>query len=373
MARKRKNQGACGIEILEVGYYDIDSENRQNFTLFIKIKVNDYDKGKLDLLQGIISLKGIYKGHVFMNINSSILFINSGEDMSENIYYCYCDDLPLALHNYITINAQYSVIEILNYYLNVQLIGSFEENVPSVVLDKNYKLNLSHKNFTDSLELIDTKEYTFKEFECFQEMKYITESNEEDKIVCAEDLKNNFIAIVETGKIPERFNSKISQSNEPPVGQQLYQVKTTKQTISIRLNHPMYNLSAQSLIISITSTKQDLISGVSVQLYKKTRYSNAKISQKLDKFCLFAENFQQSILMNLPISIEDPTVHNEIEYKLLVKFVEPDLENEGSEELNPRSFFFNTSKTMQHGTKSVLSAEITGTLGVFYIPVLFKR
>lgn len=373
MSNPGNKQGVCGIEIVEVGYCNIDLENQGNFTLFIKIKVNEYDKENLDLLQGIISLKGIYKGHVFMNINSSILFVNNGEDVTDNVYYCYCDELPLALYNYVTINAEYSVVDILNYFLNVQLIGSLEENVPSIVFNKNYKLNLHNKSFTESLELVDSKEYTFNEFKCFQEMKHIRDPSEEGKTVSTEELKKNFIAIIETGKISESLISKVSKPNELSLGQQLYQVKTSKQTISIRLNHPVYNVSAKSLIISINSTKQDLLSGVSVQLYKKTRFSNAKISQKLDKFCLFAENFQQSILMNLPISIDEPTVNNEIEYKLLVKFVEPALENEGDEELVSKSFFFNNSKTMQHGTKSVLSAEITGTLGVFYIPVLFKR
>lgn len=382
----------CGVTLLDVDYFQIDLINKKTFTLYLKIKVDNKNKKNFELFQGIISLKGIYKGHIFMYINNSILFIGDGDENDKSsIYHCYCEDLPLSLHNYITINEDnYNDIDILNYYLNVQFIGSLDNNIPSVVLDKIFKLNLNHNSFTNTLPDLDTKEYTYNEFNCFKQyqVKKKIVLKENNDTVSIDNFKQNLISIVQTGKLPisnvqnePSLNLNIVSSSsgiddkKQQQQQQLYNIKTANQTISIKLNYPVYPISAKSLIISINSSKLDLLSGVSVQLYKTTKLATTKISQKLDKLTLFADTNQQPILMNLPISIEQPTVVDEMEYKLLVKFVEPFLNNKDNLDMGiaKKNLYFNNSTEMKHGIKSMLSPEITGTLGVCYIPIVFKR
>ncbi|OBA28450.1 hypothetical protein HANVADRAFT_589 [Hanseniaspora valbyensis NRRL Y-1626] len=378
----------CGVTLLDVDYFQIDLINKKTFTLYIKIEVDNKNKEKLELFQGIISLKGIYKGHIFMYINNSILFIGDGDNDNSSIYHCYCENLPLSLHNYITINEEnYNDIDILNYYLNVQFIGSLDNNIPSIVLEKNFKLNLNHNSFTNTLPDLDTKEYIYNEFNCFKQYQVMQKifSKENNDTVSVDDLKKNLISIVQTGKLPiSDFQNEpslnlniVSSSSEinDEKQQQLYNIKTANQTISIKLNYPVYPICAKSLIISINSSELDLLSGVSVQLYKTTKLATTKISQKLDKFTLFADTTQQSILMNLPIAIEQPTVVDEMEYKLLVKFVEPFLNDKDNLDMGiaKKNLYFNNSKEMKHGFKYMLSPEMTGTLGVCYIPIVFKR
>ncbi|XBW36329.1 hypothetical protein QEN19_001909 [Hanseniaspora menglaensis] len=366
--------GLSEVEILTVDYFEFDVKTSNTFTLYIEIKVSNLLEQKLELLQGIITLYGIYKGREFMKTNSSILFVSEKNNSNSNIYHCYCENLPLSLHNYITVTGDFADIDILNYYLNVQLIGSIGDAIPDVVLDKYYKLNLTHKSFTNELDYLLEGIYVHKEFNCFEDYRALLKTKSIDHIISDDEFKKNLISIVETGIIPSSYNpDEIKNVKEPKVGQQLYKVKTSKQTISIKLNQAAYSISAQSLILSISSTKQNLLSGISIQLFKKTRLSTIKSSHKLDKFTLFSATNQQSILFNLPIHVDQPTALNEQEYNLLIKFVEPNVICENDSKVDAKPGYFSNSKAMKHGDKSMLCAELSGTLGVFYIPILFIR
>lgn len=349
------------VSVQDIEYFNF---NNNTFDLLLKLNINNISNN--DYIQGILSLSS--SGDL-ITVKESILFIGDIPSTSENTFYCVLNKVPL-LYNYLNINAS----DILNYTLNVKLLSPNLESPSSPIkisLNQSIKLNLKHKNFYDfKNEKLDIISYD-DSFKCFDQQEYLKYIDEQQsKSLSKDDIKSKLLSLIKDDEPCNINNEQIIHPNDNKIN--MFNIKTNKQNISIALNKSTYalNPTLKNIYLSLRFEKKHQVSAVSAQVFKYYNLSNfqakIKVSPKIDKFTLFSDD---SIKITIPLyedEITEPAVPNALNYYLLIKFIEPELEQNDS---GNQYFDIYEQKNMLSQT---LKSEIEGNLGLCQIPLSVK-
>ena len=351
------------MSIQDIQYLNFNT-NENTFDLLLKLNINNISNN--NYIQGILSLNS--SGDL-ISVKESILFVGDIPCKSENIFYCILNKVPL-LYNSLNINAS----DILNYTLNVKLLSpnlEFPSSPIKISLNQSIKLNLKHKKFYDfKNEKLDIISYD-DSFKCFDKKEFEKYNKEQQsKSISKDDIKSKLLSIIKDNELCNTNDQQIINTKENKIN--LFNIKTNKQNISISLNKSTYalNPTLKNIYLSLKFEKKHQVSAISAQVFKYYNLSNfqgkIKVSPKIDKFTLFNDD---SVKISIPLyedEITEPGVPNVLNYYLLIKFIEPELEQNDS---GNQYFDIHEQKNMLSQT---LKSDIEGNLGLCQIPLSVK-
>ncbi|KAL6934338.1 hypothetical protein ACO0OL_002880 [Hanseniaspora opuntiae] len=331
------------------------------FDLVIKINVNNSKCN--EFIQGIVSLNSSNK---ILSIKESILFIGDIPNTPNNAFYCVLKNVPI-LYNYLNINN----LDILNYTLNVKLLSANTNTIESPIkisYDKSISLNLKHKYFNDFSSQDVTPILYNDSFSCYDSSEYeqYLQSNNE-KTLDKSQIKQNIIDIINKKSFVNNVHENLNNSSLTK--NNMFNIKTNKQVITISLNKPSYPLESNldNIYISVQFEKFNKVSAISAQIFKYYNLPNfkgkVKVSPKVDKLTLFNDKMLNMCIPLFKDEVTEPSVSDILSYYLLIKFVEPELDLDG---LGNQYFDDIDHKNV---LSKCLKPDAEGSLGLCHIPL----